>query len=154
MSGKVRLPMLLVFSVLAALCVSSGCAKEQKQVQLEVTEHEYTIRKESEDSNIYTLDAKGTIRNSGEADVKNVTVTAYCRSCGEQIVNGEWFVSEYDKMSHQKDVISYLAAGASEDFEFEEVAFYPAPAGVPKPEGVPEDEEFEVVIESYKVVED
>ncbi len=153
MSVKVRLTMLLVLSSLVILCVASGCAKEKKQVKLEVTEHEYTIDKDSEDSNVYTIDVRGTVRNSGEVDVKNVTVTAYCRTCGEQIVNGQWFVSEYDKMPHQKDVISYLAAGASEDFEFEEVAFYSAPAGVPKPKGVPEDEKFEIVIESYKVVE-
>lgn len=151
MPQNARLTMLVVLSTLAVLC-AFGCAKEQKQARLEVSDHAYNLRKESEDSNIYVIDAKGTVRNSGEVDVKNVTVTAYCRSCGEQVINGEWFVSEYDKMSHQKDTISYLAAGASEDFEFEEVAFYPAPESVPKPEGVPEDEEFEVVIESYEVV--
>ena len=153
MPANARLTMLVLLSTLAVLCVF-GCAKEQKQAQLEVSDHEYSLRKESEDSHIYVIDAKGTVRNSGPVDVKNVIVTAYCRSCGEQVINGEWFVSEYDKMSHQKDTISYLAAGAGEDFAFEEVAFYPAPSGVPTPEGVPEDEEFEIVIESYEIVEE
>lgn len=152
MSRRMQVTLLIALPVLALLLVF-GCAKEKKQADLEITDYELSVHKEREGSNAYVIDAKGTVANVGEVDVKNVEVTGYCRTCGEQIINGEWFVSEYDKMAHQKDVISYLAAGAEEDFEFDEIAFYAAPEGYSKPEGVPEDHEFEIVIESYEVVE-
>ena len=49
------------------------------------------------------------------------------------------------------DVISYLPAGAREDFAFEEVAFFSASTGVEQPQGVPE--EVEIVIESYEIAD-
>lgn len=129
--------------------VLTGCAKEQKEARLEVAEHEFVIRREDPDT--YVIDARGVIRNTGEVDVKNVEVTGYCRSCGEQIVGGKWFVSQYEKMEHQKDVIAYLPAGGREEFEFEEVAFYPIHRVKTPPEGLPEG--LEIVIESYEVAE-
>jgi len=148
MGKKARYVGLITASVLALLCFF-GCAKQQKEANLEIVNSEFTIRHDSKLS--YVLDAKGTIRNAGEVDVKNVKITGYCRSCGSRIINAEWFISDVEKMPNQMDVISYLPAGASEDFEFEEVAFFSASTGSEKPQGVPED--IEIVIESYEIAE-
>ena len=112
---------MLLFLVLAQLGLL-GCGGEKKDAKLEVADAEFSIRHESEYD--YVIDAKGVIRNVGQVDVKNVEVTGYCRSCREELIDAQWFVSDYEKMAHQKDVISYLSAGSQEDFEFEEVAFY------------------------------
>ncbi|MFW6011460.1 MAG: hypothetical protein ACOC8R_00090 [Desulfosalsimonas sp.] len=97
------------------------------------------------------IDAKGVIKNVGKVDVKNVEVTGYCNSCREEILDGEWFVSSYEKMSHQKDVISHLPAGGQAEFEFEEVAF----CGVNRTKEAPTElpEGLEISIESYEVAE-
>jgi hypothetical protein len=148
MKTKVKYAWLFVLFVMMLVCFL-GCAKGKKEANLQITDSEFIIRQDSRLS--YVLDAKGTIRNAGEVDVKNVKVTAYCRSCGDQIINAVWFISDVEKMPNQMDVISYLPAGASEDFEFEEVAFFSASTGSEKPQGVPED--IEIVIESYEIAE-
>lgn len=148
MKTKVKYAGLFVVSVIILVCFL-GCARQQKEAELEITDSEFIIRQDSRLS--YVLDAKGTIRNAGDVDVKNVKVTAYCRSCGDQIINAVWFTSDVEKMPNQMDVISYLPAGAREDFEFEEVAFFSASTGSEEPGGVPED--LEIVIESYEIVE-
>ena len=148
MEKRARCTELIAAFVLALLCFF-GCAKEQKEANLQIVDSEFTIR---QDSNLsYVLDAKGTIRNAGDVDVKNVRVTGYCRSCGTRIINAAWFVSDVEKMPNQMDVINYLAAGAQEDFEFEEVAFFSASTGSEEPQGVPED--VEIVIESYEIAD-
>lgn len=148
MKTTLRYSGLIIVSVMVLFCFF-GCAKEQKEANLEIVDSEFMPRQDSRLS--YVLDARGTIRNAGDVDVKNVKITAYCRSCGDQIVNATWFVSDVEKMPNQMDVISYLAAGAREEFEFEEVAFFAAQTGTEEPKGVPE--EIEVVIESYEIVE-
>ncbi|MFW5908389.1 MAG: hypothetical protein ACOCR8_02015 [Desulfosalsimonas sp.] len=136
---------LIVFFVLALFGVVwlAGCG--DKEAALEVSDYEFFIEKSGDD---YVLNAKGTIANKGEVDVKNVEVTGYCRSCREEIVGNEWFVSDYAKMDHQKNVIASLPAGARENFEFEEVAFFS-----PRMDRVPEDhpEDIEISIESYEI---
>ena len=148
MKTNVRYVSFFAVAVMVSICFL-GCAKEQKEAKLEIVDSEFIIRKDSGLS--YVLDAKGTIKNAGDVDVKNVKITAYCRSCGDQIINAVWFVSDVEKMPNQMDVVNYLAAGAQEDFEFEEVAFFSAQTGNEEPEGIPED--VEVVIESYQIVE-
>nr|MDA3896527.1 hypothetical protein [Desulfobacteraceae bacterium] len=88
--------------------------------------------------------------NVGDVDVKQLVVTGYCRSCGELINPGNWFVSDIEKTPEQKDTISYLAAGAEEEFNVRGVAFIYNM--VPEmPETTPEN--MEVIIESFVVVD-
>lgn len=148
MRAAMRYVGLIVLSVLVGLCLL-GCAKEEKQASLEIVDSEFSIRKDSDHS--YVIDASGTIANTGDVDVKNVKVTGRCESCGDQIINGTWFVSDVDKMPNQMDVVNYLAAGAEEEFEFEEVAFYSAPTGTEEPEDLPDG--LKVVITSHEIVE-
>ncbi|MFP4573589.1 MAG: hypothetical protein ACLFNW_11530, partial [Desulfobacterales bacterium] len=129
-----------------------GCAKEEKKAMLEVEDYELFLS-EDPNSNLIVVNAKGTIVNRGDTDVENVEVTGYCRTCGEEIINGEWFVDDYEKMAHQKDVISNLPAGDRSDFAFEDIAYYPAPEGIREPEGIPEEHDFEIVIESYEITD-
>ena len=136
----------ILVSFIAALSLS-GCAGEQKEAQLEVVDSEFSMRHEA--GHDYVIDAKGVIRNVGDTDVRNVEVTGYCRSCDERIIDGQWFVSDYEKMEHQKDVIGYLPAGGQETFEFEEVAFYSVDKSKKEPDALPED--LEISIESYEV---
>lgn len=148
---KLRWILLGVFAAAIALCVS-GCA-EEKKARLEIEDYELSLSKESGDSNVYSIDANGTVANKGDVDVKNVEITGYCTSCGEEIINGQWFVSDYEKTPDQKDMIGYLPAGATEEFEFRDIAFYPAPEGIPAPKGVPEDHDFEIVVESHEIAD-
>lgn len=148
MRTRVRYAGLVVFSVLLGLCLL-GCAREEKQASLEIVDSDFSIRKDSDLS--YVIDASGTIANTGDVDVKNVKVTGRCESCGNQIINATWFVSDVDKMPNQIDVINYLAAGAQEEFEFEEVAFFSAQTGSEVPEGLPDG--LKVVIQSHEIVE-
>ncbi|MFP4193475.1 MAG: hypothetical protein ACLFMN_03135 [Desulfobacterales bacterium] len=149
LGSKIRNLRGVIFAVLVLLV--SGCAKEEKQAVLEIDDYELVLREEGGRSNLFIIDARGTVVNAGDTDVENVEVTGYCRTCGEEVINGEWFVSEYEKTSHQKDIISSMPAGSRRDFEFEEIAFYPAPEGVAEPERIPEEHDFEIVIESYEI---
>jgi hypothetical protein len=133
---------LLFLSVLIVSCA------EKKQGKVIVTEQEFSIRQDAAFN--WVIDARGKIRNVGDVDVKKVVVTGYCRSCGEAIYAGVWYVSDYEKMTEQKDVISYLAAGGEETFSFREVAFYFNQSGQ-GPEGLPEN--LEIVIESFETVD-
>ncbi|MFO7932109.1 MAG: hypothetical protein ACQETG_08500 [Thermodesulfobacteriota bacterium] len=149
MSFNARWILLVVFAGLITLGVS-GCT-EEKTARLEIEDYELSVRAEGGDSNIHSIDAKGTVANKGDVDVKNVEITGYCTSCEEEVINGQWFVSDYEKTSDQKDVIGYLPAGATEEFEFQDIAFFPAPEGISAPEEVPEDHDFEIVIESHEI---
>jgi hypothetical protein len=142
-----RFSLSIVTAVLIVLSVI-GCAKEQKQAKLEISDQEFILRQDTDHS--FVIDAKGSVKNVGEVDVKNVVVTGYCRSCGEVLVNGKWFISDYEKTPDQKDVISYLAAGDKEAFKFKGVAFFMDQSGS-EPQKMPE--EMELVIESYETVE-
>jgi hypothetical protein len=113
-----------------------GCGKP-KEGKVIVTEQEFSIRQDDKYERNWFVDARGKVKNVGEADVKNVVVTGYCESCGEIIVSGKWFISDVDKMPNQKDTIGYLPVGAEEEFSFEEVAFMMEQSGK-TPEKMPE----------------
>ncbi|MCF8036819.1 MAG: hypothetical protein K9K62_08100 [Desulfobacteraceae bacterium] len=143
-----RFGAVIFLSILAALFLW-GCTGEQQQAELAIVDSEFFIEQDGETS--YVVNAEGTIRNTGQVDVKNLEVTGYCRSCGEKVIDGQWFVSEYEKMDHQKDVIGYLAAGSEADFEFAEVALCMVQKSRQPPEELPED--LEISIASYEVAD-
>lgn len=150
MKSHVRLTLLIVCLVLPGFVSGLfGCSKEKKEATLEFMDGEFSIRQDTDHS--FVIDAKGVVKNIGDVDVKNLVVTAYCRSCGEVLINGRWFVSDIEKMPHQTDTISYLAVGDKESFSFKEVAFYMAQGGNRNPEALPEGLEF--VVESYEAVD-
>jgi len=143
----VRAPILgLALLIVALMAVSCG---EQKKGEVIVTEEAYVIRQDSDHS--WVIDARGKIKNVGEVDVKNVVVTAYCKSCTEVVTNGTWFISDIEKTSEQKDTINYLVPGVEEDFSFRGVAFLMDQGGR-APKHKPEKMEAEVV--SFEVVSD
>lgn len=133
------------FLLVACLCFTS-CA-EKKEGKVIVTEQEFSIRQDAEYN--WVIDVRGKVRNVGEVDVKKVVVTGYCRSCGEVLTAGVWYVNNVPKTTEQKDIISYLPAGDEEAFSFREVAFYFTQSGQ-SPQGLPE--KLEVVIESFETV--
>jgi len=135
------------FCFLLSVLVIFSCG-QKKEGKVIVTESEFVVRQDSEYA--YVIDARGKVKNVGMVDVKNLVVTGYCRSCGELVNPGNWFVSEYEKTSDQKDIISYLSVDAEEEFSFRGVAFIYNK--VPEqPETIPE--VMEVVVESFEVVE-
>jgi len=138
---------LAVLVVAMVLCLFS-CEKKKKG-RLEITEQEFVLRQDSENS--FTIDAKGKIKNIGEVDAKNVALTGRCKSCSDIFMVGEWFVAgDVEKLPNQKDVISYIAAGDEESFQFEEVTSMLLKAG----QGTPElPEGLEVVIISFETVD-
>ncbi len=142
-----RMTVQVVFLLIAAsLCLVS--CQEKKAGKVIISDSEFIVRKDSEKA--YVIDARGKVKNIGDVDVKKVVITGYCRSCGELINPGNWFVSEYEKTPEQKDTISYLAVDAEEEFSFRGVAFiYNMVAE--QPETIPE--KMEVVIESFEAVD-
>ncbi len=130
------------------LCLVS-CEKKKKQGKLEITGQEFVMRQDTE--NTFTIDAKGKIKNIGDADVKNVLVTGYCRSCTGAWGVGQWQASpDIDRMPQQTDTINYIVAGDEEPFSFTEVADYLLTGDRTKPD-LPE--KLEVVIVSFETVE-
>ena len=138
---------ILALSVVIGICLVS-CEKK-KQGKVVIAEQEFTMQEDKE--NTFRIDARGKIRNVGEVDVKNVVVTGYCRSCGEEWIPGKWFVSsDAEKLPEQKAVINFLPAGGESEFSFMRVADMLLTAGQSPPE-LPE--KMEVVIESFEIVE-
>lgn len=139
---------IIIFFLMAVIFCMQSC-KEKKEGKVTVTESEFIVRQDSD--NAYVIDARGKVKNVGEVDVKNLVVTGFCRSCGELINPGNWFISEIDKTPEQKDTINYLPVGGEEVFSFKGVAFIYNM--VPEmPEFVPE--KMEVIIESFETVEE
>jgi hypothetical protein len=125
MNNNSRLILYMAFLIMGS-SILFACSKP-KEGKVVVTEQEFSIRKDAENS--WVIDAKGKVKNAGEVDVKNVTVTGYCRSCGEVFTMGAWYVSDYEKTPEQKDIIGYLPVGAEEEFSFTGVAFLPDQTG-------------------------
>lgn len=145
MKVRIRLGIGLCLAVTACLWIAS-CG-EKKQGKVIVIEQEFVLRQDNEKA--FVIDARGKVKNVGEADVKNVVVTGYCRSCGELINPGNWFISDIAKTPDQKATISYLPVNAEEEFHFNGVAFiYNTVAE--KPKTMPE--KMEVVVESFETV--
>lgn len=147
MISRNRLIECIVLVFMAGVCFVS-CA-EKKEGKLVVSDQSFSIRKDGKID--WVVDARGKIRNVGEVNVKNVVVTAYCRSCGEVVKSGNWFISNLPKTPVQQDVINYLAAGQEAQFGFKEIAFY-FDQGHLEPKSLPE--KLEVVIESFETEED
>jgi hypothetical protein len=137
----------IVLCLLVTVFLSFSCEKK-KEGKVIITEQEFSLRKVGSFS--YSLDATGKIKNIGEVDVKKIVVTGYCRSCGEAIINGHWFVSDTEKMPNQKATINYLPTGYEEEFSFQEIALHYGKADE-KPQNIPDN--LEIVIESFEVVE-
>ncbi len=126
--------------------ITLGCSKP-KEAKIELSSHEFYIKKISDNS--YSVYARGKIKNTGEVDVKKVVVTAYCRSCSNELIPGKWTVSERERAPVEMDVINYLVAGGEADFNFADVAviYNTVPE---QPEKMPDN--MEVVIQSYDIV--
>jgi hypothetical protein len=106
----------LLFS--GVLLLACGGPKEGKVL---ITDQEFSIRTDSDNS--WVVDAKGKVKNVGNADVKNIVVTGFCKSCSKVFSSGKWFVSKYEKMPDQKDTIDYLPVGVEKTFGFKGIAF-------------------------------
>jgi hypothetical protein len=122
------------------------CCKKKEEGKLIVTEKEFNLRADGNVS--YSLDAKGKIKNIGKVDVKNVVVTGYCRSCGQMVISGNWFVNDLEKRPEQKNTINYIKAGEEAAFSFQEIAYFYGKQG---PQSNPE--KLEIVIESFETVQ-
>jgi len=134
----------LVICVILSMLFASSC-KTKKEGKIIVTDQEYSLRHDGKNS--WSLDVRGEIQNTGAVDCKNIVVTGYCRSCGEIVHQGKWFINDLEKTPIQMDTVAYLAEGDKEDFSFKEVAYYWAKGGK-KPAEIPE--EIEVVIDSFE----
>lgn len=134
--GKTLILWLLFSGVLLVGC--SG----PKEGRVLITDQEFSIRQDSDNS--WVVDAKGKVKNVGGADVKNVVVTGYCKSCSKVFSGGQWFVSKYEKMPDQKDTIDYLTVGVEKKFSFKGIAFIMEKSGI-APAKMPVGLECEVV---------
>ena len=133
--------------LISVLCVEA-CSKEKAPGKVMITESEFVLRQDG--PHAYVMDAKGKVKNVGQVNVKNIVITGYCRSCGELINPGNWFISDVPKTRDQKAYIPYLAVGEESDFAFKEVAFIYNT--VPeKPKQIPE--RLEAVVVSFEAMD-
>lgn len=132
---------LLIGGILLAAGILAACSKPPEGKVI-VTESEFFIRQDTPHS--WNIDARGKVRNVGEVDVRRIVVTGHCRSCGEILVSGAWFISDVEKTSDQKAVINYLAVGAEEAFSFRDVAYLMDQTGK-APAEMPENLEIEII---------
>lgn len=137
--------LLVLLLMTLCLCLNACEKKQEQQGKVEVIDQKFTIRKDGEFN--WTIDASGKVRNTGGVDLKNVKVTGYCRSCGEVLTAGTWYVSDVEKIEGQLDTINFLPSGAEESFSFKEIAFYFNQGGI-EPAALPE--RLEVVVESFE----
>lgn len=144
---KVRLTVIITCLLVAVMSLT-GCKKEVKQGRVVVKNYQFVLRQDSPHS--YAIDAKGIVKNVGSVDVKNVVITGYCESCGQMMINGQWFISNVAKMPAQKAIISYLTPGAEQPFKFKGVAFMMEQTGV-KPKKLPDSMEVKIV--SFETVQ-
>lgn len=146
MKNNTIFTVLILCTLILCLCLVS-CQKK-KEGEVIVTEKEYYMVMDGNYS--LSLNAKGKIRNIGEVDIRNVVVTGDCKSCGEAMIGGQWFVNRgIEKRGDQKSVIPYLAVGAEANFDFQGIAYYYLKDGE-KPEDIPD--QLDVYIESFESV--
>ena len=133
--------MAIIFLIAMTSTVLLHCSRPKKG-KVAIVSQKFSIRQDTKIS--WEVDAKGKVKNVGDAPVKNVVVTGYCKSCGEVFTNREWYVSNYEKMPDQKAVIKYLPPGGEADFSFTGVAFMPDQSGK-GPDKLPDALECKVV---------
>lgn len=142
----IRYPVLFTGCLMLLVVAFLSCSKP-KEAKVIISSHEFSLRKLSK--NAYTIDAKGKAKNVGEADVKKVVVTGYCRSCTTGLAPGRWSVSERERAPEEKCVINFIPAGGEADFTFTDVAVIYTIDGI-EPKEMPE--KLEAVIESFEKV--
>jgi hypothetical protein len=131
--GRQMIILIFCFTLPVSL-INCGKPKEGKVI---ISDQEFSIQQDSAYQRNWVIDAKGKVKNIGDADVKNIVVTGYCESCGESVIIGKWFISNIEKMPNQKDTIAYLPIGAEEEFSFTEVALMVTHSGE-NPDKMPE----------------
>jgi len=112
-----------------------------------VSEYDFFIERVTKSG--FELCAKGKAKNVGEVDVKNVTVTGNCLSCGEIYkYDGSWIISpEIEKSVEQQPVINYIPIGGEEVFLIRNIAYAPVKLKQ-SPKDIPE--KLEVVVVSFE----
>ncbi len=144
-----RLPC-AAFVFLVLLTLFSCQDKPEAEGELEITEQEFTLVKDSKHA--YMVAVKGRIKNVGQYDVKNVEVTAECPDCGTAFIKDKWYgpgTSE-KKTEDQVDTIFELTAGEEKEFSVKDVAFFFS-SNLERPDSIPED--MHVIIQSFETVQ-
>jgi hypothetical protein len=138
---------IVICCLLIVLSVCLFSCEKPKQAKLIVTEHEFFIKKITD--NGFDLCAKGKVKNVGEVDVKRVVVTAKCLSCIETFGwDKGWSHSPgQGKTAEQQQIINYIPTGAEEAFSFSGIAIAGTTSGQ-QPENMPE--QLEVIIVSFE----
>lgn len=94
----------------------AGCKPRDGLPKLEISGESYQVRRNG--SVQLVLVTKGTIRNSGSGDAKNVVITTDCAGCSTTARNGVWIDASAARKSRKGTVINYLRAGESSDFSY------------------------------------
>ncbi len=138
----------IVFGLLlaGAVMVLPGCGGEPEEVDLVISDLEYSIVQEGR--RYYAVNVTGTIRNEGNVDVSDVVISGGCPECQPTTRAREWLFSEEFKTDEQRDVIRFMGRGERRDFAFGGLAYFRTGGGDP-PTEVPVDL-LEVYVESYQ----
>ncbi|MDO9263192.1 MAG: hypothetical protein Q7U02_04440 [Desulfosalsimonadaceae bacterium] len=150
MTLRIHQLLVLMFLIMTGLILFACERGPKKEAKLVVTDQQFLMHIVKDNPQAYVIDAKGKVKNIGNADAKKAVVTGDCLSCGEQMLAAQWFTSKNDEKSDaQKCIIGYIPAGAEAEFHFEDVALLYN--NVPRPpEKMPD--KMEVVIASFETV--
>lgn len=145
---SIRFISLIIFILLAGTAfLFSGCAEEAVDAELLISNEEFSITQTGVQG--YEVYARGTVRNVGDVDVRDLTMVGDCPSCNAAFRQANWYKIEVEKTDDQKAVIRYLGKGERANFEVKGLAFF-STAGGAAPTELPTELKTEII--SYTVV--
>ncbi len=94
----------------------AGCTTKDARPKLDINGESYVLQRRGNVQLI--LVTKGTVKNSGTGDAKNIVITTDCPECATVGRNGAWMDASVVLKSRKGTVINYLRAGESKDFSY------------------------------------
>ena len=138
---------IVICCLMMVLSVCLFSCEKPKQGKVVVSEYDFYIERVTKTG--FELCAKGKVKNVGEVDVKNVTITGNCLSCTEVYrYDGSWInPPDMGKSPEQQPVINYIPIGKEEEFIIKNIAYAPVKLKQ-SPKKIPE--KLEVVVVSFE----
>lgn len=94
----------------------AGCKPKAGLPKLDISGENYVVQSNGKVQLV--LVARGTVKNSGAGDARNVVITTECSGCASTAQNGTWMDAAVALKSRNGMIISHLPAGESRDFAY------------------------------------
>lgn len=94
----------------------AGCQPKSGMPKLDISGESYTLHRQG--GARLMLMTKGTVKNSGTGDARNVIITTDCPECASTGRNGAWMDASVVLKSRTGTMIAHVPAGASREFSY------------------------------------